>query len=173
METLCLPCSLQPQCQLKSITLPTFCRMNHRIINLNMCIAMKRGQKLTLLPCLHLTTLTTSRNKQWNTNLIQIFKNCRKLKANPFPCQQLRILCYTWLINCVINMTVVFGQWPFDIHLCFCFVRKHSLNNSVCTYHPFLHFLLQLAPTLWKQWSLLGPLNQGPGLRSTKARCCS
>lgn len=125
METLCLPCSLQPQCQLKSITLPTFCKMNHRIINLNMCIAMKRGQKLTLLPCLHLTTLTTSRNKQWNTNLIQIFKNCRKLKANPFPCQQLWILCYTWLINCVINMTVVFGQWPFDIHLCFCFVRKH------------------------------------------------
>lgn len=105
------------------------------------CTAVKRSSRSsTLPPSLHLTMLTTSWNKQWSTNLIQIFKNCRKLKANPHPCQQLRTLRCTWLINCAVNMIVVFGQWPFDIHLRFCFVRKHELNNNVCAYHHFLHF---------------------------------
>lgn len=124
-SVLLAPCSRTVNQNHTATHFPLSAKMSHHIVNLNMHCVETHSQKLTLLPRLHLTMLTTSWNKQWSTNLIQIFKNCRKLKANPYPCQQLRTLCYTWLINCVVNMTVVFGQWPFDVHSCFCFVLEH------------------------------------------------
>lgn len=59
--------------------------------------------------------------------------------------------------------------WQSVVHF---FVCERELNNSILHIIHFV-FLLQRAPTPGKQWSLLGPLNQGLGLRSTKARCGS
>lgn len=68
----------------------------------------------------------------------------------------MRTLCYAWLINCVVNMTTVFGQWSSDVHLCFCFVRKHLFTTTFM--HIFISCnLLQLCGNNGACW--------GPSIR--------
>lgn len=78
----------------------------------------------SLLPSLHLTVLTTSWNNKAQT-WYKYLKTAGHWRQIRIPANSYGHCVTHGLSTVFLNMTVVFGQWPFDVHLCFCFVRKH------------------------------------------------